>query len=1073
MRLNDTTQEQVQGNGRGWWAMPLPLAIALVVFLFPYGAAAQDGGGEKPLGGAPLLAQRLAAGETLSVWAGGDGDGAELADHRFQPERGYGHVGGESGSLQGRLPLGGEPSWPAVWRDGIERYSWQVPRGRYAVELLLFESEVGTAERRVFDVSGENQPLFEGVDIAARVGDYTWLVLRASLSVYDGWLDLEFRPRSPGLPARISGLRVNRLDSRDTSDGRGLPTLELNALSMPRAVGLSWRLPATGRRWSSFGVFRGTTSEGPFEELAHSRVGVPWCIDRRVLPGHSYFYRVCAYDYDGRRGPLSDALEVRAVEPEALGLPVYRLEVEPQALVELLADRRGHDNVAARLSDGSERDYVLVRRDPGQPTHRKKSFYVTLDRERNRLFQGRRYLHLIADVTDPTLLERVVWTRVAEAERLATPAVRPVVLMVNDEYAGLYFDVEVVDRRFLRRSRLDRSGFLARLDVGGTEPSWAVAGRKVTKNGNVISLNLLSQELARVGSAQFDAYLRDRFYLDRFLTRRALAALRGRSSIFEEGLYALRDARNGRWEFFPQHTFTATDAEASLDARDASGPLAWLLGVGVPPSSAGGWGWSLLEPRALGLPAVRDRYVARVEELAASHEARFGGLVDDTFAAISRAARCDPFLWLGPSRLTAFERGPETLKSRQTARLLALSSVLKRVKAEVPVPLMINELSVADPSPWLELYNRSRDASVALSEYMLAGDPAGRNRFSLPARTVAPGESVVLKIPSDVGLPVDPSGGAVTLLARATSGKLGVVDSCFYGHSTPGHAYARRANDAGWNVTDVPTPGAENSTAVVTPLPYGFRHGLVEAPSKDLTVWVRPNWRQGRVGAAAATNVVLKYRQEGATEFAEVPLGWNDKLFRHEVNLAASPDRERTEYYFLASSPEGLEQVYPLVAPGLTLAIARRPEVFINEVLPRPGLAEGSPTEFIEIYNAGAQAVDLGGFYLSDARRQPTKWRIPTSTVVAPQDFVVFYATNQNAGRHTNFRLNNSGEFLGLFGRIEEGSLLIDRVSFRALLPGQSWGRATDGAKGFRMWRDPTPGARNMPKIPEEFLRKE
>jgi hypothetical protein len=146
------------------------------------------------------------------------------------------------------------------------------------------------------------------------------------------------------------------------------------------------------------------------------------------------------------------------------------------------------------------------------------------------------------------------------------------------------------------------------------------------------------------------------------------------------------------------------------------------------------------------------------------------------------------------------------------------------------------------------------------------------------------------------------------------------------------------------------------------------------------------------------------------------------------------------------------------------------PQLKINEVLPRPLRRPDSAAEFIEIYNASDAAVDLEGMYLSDSRTNPTKWRIPAGNVVAPGGFAVFYATNLGKGNHTNFRLNNSGEFLGLFGRIEEGNLPVDRVAFRALLPGESWGRRKDGAKGFRVWKDPTPGARNLPKIPEEYL---
>ena len=131
---------------------PWAVTVALVILLSS--AVRSDGSiGGSPGGGnlsAADLTEHLAAGRSVTVWAGGDNsqgdDGAiELADFRFQPERGYGYVGGRTeslsegrtGSLPGSRTLGGDSAWPAAWRDGIERYSLRVPRGRYLVELLL------------------------------------------------------------------------------------------------------------------------------------------------------------------------------------------------------------------------------------------------------------------------------------------------------------------------------------------------------------------------------------------------------------------------------------------------------------------------------------------------------------------------------------------------------------------------------------------------------------------------------------------------------------------------------------------------------------------------------------------------------------------------------------------------------------------------------------------------------------------------------------------------------------------------------------------------------------------------
>ncbi|HXJ60251.1 MAG TPA: lamin tail domain-containing protein, partial [Verrucomicrobiae bacterium] len=75
-------------------------------------------------------------------------------------------------------------------------------------------------------------------------------------------------------------------------------------------------------------------------------------------------------------------------------------------------------------------------------------------------------------------------------------------------------------------------------------------------------------------------------------------------------------------------------------------------------------------------------------------------------------------------------------------------------------------------------------------------------------------------------------------------------------------------------------------------------------------------------------------------------------------------------------------------------------------------------SDWIELYNSGTQAVNLGGWYLTDNRDSLTKWRFPL-TPLAPGKFLIVFASDKNravAGRelHTNFRLNDKGEYLGL-----------------------------------------------------------
>ena len=50
-------------------------------------------------------------------------------------------------------------------------------------------------------------------------------------------------------------------------------------------------------------------------------------------------------------------------------------------------------------------------------------------------------------------------------------------------------------------------------------------------------------------------------------------------------------------------------------------------------------------------------------------------------------------------------------------------------------------------------------------------------------------------------------------------------------------------------------------------------------------------------------------------------------------------------------------------------------DVIINEVMASNGFYEnGEAYDWIELYNDGKKAVDLGGGYLSDSKKNPLKW---------------------------------------------------------------------------------------------------
>jgi hypothetical protein len=133
-----------------------------------------------------------------------------------------------------------------------------------------------------------------------------------------------------------------------------------------------------------------------------------------------------------------------------------------------------------------------------------------------------------------------------------------------------------------------------------------------------------------------------------------------------------------------------------------------------------------------------------------------------------------------------------------------------------------------------------------------------------------------------------------------------------------------------------------------------------------------------------------------------------------------------------------------------------------SENLPDP---QGQYDDWIELHNAGDEAIDIGGMYLTDDLDQPTMWRIPdatgSATIIPARGYLLIWADEdlQEPGIHADFRLSSDGEEIGLFDR--DGVTLIDSMEFGEQTADVSYGRYPDVGTELRFFGFPTPGAQN------------
>lgn len=140
--------------------------------------------------------------------------------------------------------------------------------------------------------------------------------------------------------------------------------------------------------------------------------------------------------------------------------------------------------------------------------------------------------------------------------------------------------------------------------------------------------------------------------------------------------------------------------------------------------------------------------------------------------------------------------------------------------------------------------------------------------------------------------------------------------------------------------------------------------------------------------------------------------------------------------------------------------------LMISEVLSNNVTAlswEGAYSDWIELYNATAQPIQLGGYGLSDSAKNPAMWTFPEGMEIGPGEYLVVLASGNDVTEakkkycETNFGIAAEGDTVFLFD--DQGNLL-DKLASRGDHADVSCGR--DVSSGRRCYyQKPTPGAAN------------
>jgi len=172
-------------------------------------------------------------------------------------------------------------------------------------------------------------------------------------------------------------------------------------------------------------------------------------------------------------------------------------------------------------------------------------------------------------------------------------------------------------------------------------------------------------------------------------------------------------------------------------------------------------------------------------------------------------------------------------------------------------------------------------------------------------------------------------------------------------------------------------------------------------------------------------------------------------------------------YQVSAEDDFGNSSLMPCDPVIFELIESENPLLFINEFMASNDstIADeyGEYDDWIEIYNGDENSVWLGDKYLSDNLQNSDKWQLPDITLESG-DFLLIWADNddEQGENHTNFKLDQDGEEIGIFDAEITGYHLLDSIVFGPQATDISYGRNPDGGDNWFFYNDPTPGFSNL-----------
>jgi spore coat protein H len=507
-----------------------------------------------------------------------------------------------------------------------------------------------------------------------------------------------------------------------------------------------------------------------------------------------------------------------AFPPLQTEVPLYELYIPPETLARFEADPY-LDEQPAMLVVGKDTYDVMVRlRGSTSRFFPKKSWRIEFPKGTK--FDGRRKHNLVAEFQDRTMMTEKLAYDLMLAMNLPAPRTKYVRLSLNDQYQGVYLDIERVDDTFAeahdfadpdptiyRCGAKDCEMKLWRTDY---QQDWQKETNE--KEGGKEDIAALMHVINRTPEPDLPRALAEHLELERYLRTLAVEVLISNNITEDSQSYLIHDRTTGKW------TYVAWD----LNNNDARWWPTYELGMKpvvehplLPFSLSDDWvakmyakrasrpgflpTFSNLNTRIAYNPELRGRLAALIQKSLAElfDPAVLHPRLEAMHALIAPHMEADPYLNLGPegqpdpNGLAKFHQGLPFLKAYAEQRATFVCGELKRLEA----PRQTLRLSAVNPSEgWVELHNPA-DHERSTGGLVLSADL----RRTIPALR-HPSTSAVLpelRVPAHGTVRLTPEMLGFTLPLEGELGLfdglsvVGALDVLFYGALPPGGVYSR------------------------------------------------------------------------------------------------------------------------------------------------------------------------------------------------------------------------------------------------------------------------------------------